>query len=209
MLWREMDSVRYYIALFLVAVMPGVFLYWFSVHPWVRFWRKVGPYLTTGIHVGLIVVLAAGVILIREPLLSVEFGTNLGLILLAVPVYLLAAVVRFQQSRRLGSRILLGFPELAPATYGSKLVTEGIYSRLRHPRYVQILLALLAYALFCNYLAVYVVLLAGLVWIVLVARVEEKELRDRFGAEYESYCARVPRFVPLYRGWNLAWKKRR
>lgn len=209
MLWRKMDSVRYYIALFLVAAMPGVFLYWFSVHPWVRFWRKVGPRLTVGIHIGLIGVTAAGVFLIREPLLSVEFGANLGLILLAVPVYVLAAVVRFQQSRRLGTRMLLGFPELAPATYGSKLVTEGIYSRLRHPRYVQILLVLLAYALFCNYLALYVVFLVSLVWIVLVVRVEERELRDRFGAEYESYCARVPRFVPLYRSSNLAWKKRR
>jgi protein-S-isoprenylcysteine O-methyltransferase Ste14 len=25
---------------------------------------------------------------------------------------------------------------------------------------------------------------------------EERELRDRFGAEYEEYCRRVPRYIP-------------
>lgn len=29
-----------------------------------------------------------------------------------------------------------------------------------------------------------------------VVRVEEPELRERFGAAYESYCERVPRWVP-------------
>jgi len=32
--------------------------------------------------------------------------------------------------------------------------------------------------------------------VLLIVRIEEHELRDRFGAEYEAYCARVPRFVP-------------
>ncbi len=31
-----------------------------------------------------------------------------------------------------------------------------------------------------------------------VVRIEEPELRERFGASYESYCQRVPRWVPRF-----------
>ena len=94
--------------------------------------------------------------------------------------------------------MLLGFPELAPERYQSKLLTVGIYSRIRHPRYVEMMLFLLAHALLVNYLATYViVVISGLaLWFVVV--LEEKELRERFGEEYTQYCEHVPRFVPRF-----------
>lgn len=47
-----------------------------------------------------------------------------------------------------------------------------------------------------NYPAVY---LAWLLWIpgvYVTVLFEERELRQRFGAEYEEYCREVPRFIP-------------
>jgi hypothetical protein len=35
-----------------------------------------------------------------------------------------------------------------------------------------------------------------------VILLEEKALAERFGAEYEAYCARVPRFGPRFSGWK-------
>jgi protein-S-isoprenylcysteine O-methyltransferase Ste14 len=29
--------------------------------------------------------------------------------------------------------------------------------------------------------------------------IEERELRGRYGAEYDAYCSRVPRFIPKIR----------
>jgi protein-S-isoprenylcysteine O-methyltransferase Ste14 len=193
-----MDAVRYYVALFVVAFGPGVFLFWFSIHPFIRFWRRLGPLLTLALHYTVMLLLAAGVFLVRAPLLSIEFDTHPVLVVLAALLLACAIVLRWQMSRQFGIKLLTGLPELAPATYGKRLVTDGIYARMRHPRYVEIAVAFLAYALFSNYLAAYVVFLLSLVWIVLVTRVEEKELLARFGDEYARYCARVPRFIPKF-----------
>ena len=195
-----MDSARYYIALLLVVSSPGVFLFWFSVHPFIGFWRKLGPVLTLMIHLSLMGVLAFGVFLIRKPVLSIEFGTKPLLVILAAALFVFAFVLRIRISKQLKTRVLTGLPELAPEKYDNRLVTEGIYGRIRHPRYIQLALAFFAYALLGNYLAVYVVFAVSLLWVLMVARVEEKELLERFGDEYRRYCERVPRFVPKFRG---------
>lgn len=193
-----MDAARYYVALFVVAFAPGIFLFWFSIHPFIRFWRRLGPLLTLALHYTAILLLAAGVFLARAPVLLIEFGTHPALLTLAALLLACATVLRWQMSRHFGLKLLTGLPELAPATHGKRLVTDGIYARMRHPRYVEIALSFLACALFSNYLATYGVFLLSLVWIVLVARVEEKELLQRFGDEYARYCARVPRFIPKF-----------
>lgn len=189
-----MDSVRYYLALLLLITTPGVFLFCFSVHLFVRLWRRLGLGLTYGIHFSLMAIVAVGLFLLRKPLLSVQFGTNPVLIMLTLPIFLLAVVVARQRRKQLGVKVLVCLPELAPQKYESKLATDGIYSRIRHPRYMELLLFMMGHALIANYLVVYVVFLLSLAGIGLVVRLEESELRVRFGKEYERYCERVPRF---------------
>ena len=58
------------------------------------------------------------------------------------------------------------------------------------------LLALLGGSLMANPLAAY---MACALWIPGawgIVRLEEQELRERHGREYEEYCRRVPRFIP-------------
>jgi len=47
-------------------------------------------------------------------------------------------------------------------------------------------------------LAVYVALGVYVAGFPFIIRIEEKELRQRFGTEHESYCARVPRLIPKF-----------
>jgi protein-S-isoprenylcysteine O-methyltransferase Ste14 len=54
-------------------------------------------------------------------------------------------------------------------------------------------------ALIANNLASYVNWIVAIPSVLAVVRLEERELRDRFGAEYESYCAPVPRYLPRWR----------
>jgi protein-S-isoprenylcysteine O-methyltransferase Ste14 len=194
-----MRTVRYYLALLLLSSVPPAFLFWFSIHPFIRFWRALGPRFTLAIHYIAAFALAGMIAGFGRPLLSVEFGTNSILIGLALPLLAISAVLRKRLSKQLRFGVLTGLPELAPERHKIPLLTEGIYARIRHPRYVQALLVTAAYALFCNFLATYILLLSLVLVLYLIVLIEERELRDRFGAEYDAYCARVPRFIPRFR----------
>jgi protein-S-isoprenylcysteine O-methyltransferase Ste14 len=77
------------------------------------------------------------------------------------------------------------------------LVTTGLFSVVRNPIMAAELLVIWAEALYLASLGV--VLYAALISVLahlLVVHVEEPELRERFGDSYESYCRKVPRWLP-------------
>jgi protein-S-isoprenylcysteine O-methyltransferase Ste14 len=112
-------------------------------------------------------------------------------------VFLAGAIVfRVQIARFLPVAAQLGLPEIDPHGHPQKLITDGPYAHTRHPRYLQVLLALAGWALLANYPAGY---FAALLWIPLmlvIVRMEEAELQRRFPGEYHDYCERVARFWP-------------
>ena len=87
-------------------------------------------------------------------------------------------------------------PELQANGRGGQLLTEGIYSKMRHPRYVELSLGTFALTLFVNHLGTYLLFVAFLAGLHAVVLLEERELCERFGEEYLAYRARVPRFIP-------------
>ena len=77
-----------------------------------------------------------------------------------------------------------------------KIVTTGVYSKVRHPQYLGGLLAhlgvsLLLSSLFSLFITPVIVLL-----IYLVSKKEEKELIREFGEAYKGYMKNVPMFIP-------------
>ena len=133
---------------------------------------------------------------LRCPLLTIDYGTHYWLVVLGLLCLGGATVLWTQHRRQLGLKTMLGVPELDPEGQAVALLTEGIYARIRHPRYVEMALSLLAYALIANYLAGYILVILFLIGIYAVVLLEERELRARFGVEYEAYCRQVPRFLP-------------
>jgi protein-S-isoprenylcysteine O-methyltransferase Ste14 len=80
---------------------------------------------------------------------------------------------------------------------GHRLVTDGPYRLVRHPRYSGILLFLPGIALvFRSWLGL---ALAAPVLLVLLWRIADEEalLREAFGAEWDGYARRTRRLVPL------------
>lgn len=104
--------------------------------------------------------------------------------------------MRVRITAELSIRTLVGLPEIAPHKFQSRLLTAGIYSRIRYPRYVEIFVALVGWAMIANYVATYVFALLAAGSLFLVVLLDERELRERFGSEYEAYALRVPRFIP-------------
>jgi protein-S-isoprenylcysteine O-methyltransferase Ste14 len=195
-----MDQARYVVALILLISLPPGLLLWFFIHPFASFWRKLGPVWTYTVLAVPTLVLMIGVYLGRRWLVGRDLGTSYPLIILSAAVWVIVVVIALKRKKQLSFGILSGLPELSEKQYPGKLLKEGIYAKIRHPRYVEVLLAVLAYALFANYSTPHIAFLGCVPVIYLIVLLEERELRRRFGSEYEAYARRVPRFVP--RLWN-------
>lgn len=80
-----------------------------------------------------------------------------------------------------------------------ELVTSGLYSVVRHPQYLGIILATLGFTFF----EIEVRLVSLIAWIMLVfiylwlARREETNLQEKHGEEFLAYKRRVPLILPL------------
>lgn len=190
-----MDAVRYFIALVLLVTFLPAMSMWLLIHPLARFWRRRGPVVTYSAVVVVAGSIAFGLFHFRAPLLQTQFGFSWPLAIVAIACVAAAGWIERQYRRQLDVSVLLGLPEVADGR-SSKLITEGIYGRIRHPRYVGILFEVSAFALFANYLAVYVVVVAAVPLVRLIVFLEERELSARFGDAYEHYRTQVPRFLP-------------
>jgi protein-S-isoprenylcysteine O-methyltransferase Ste14 len=88
------------------------------------------------------------------------------------------------------------FSGLVAIQRGHSLVTHGIYSTIRHPSYLGLLVNSLGWCL--AFRSGVGLLLTALLIPPILARIaaEEKLLRDHFGAEYGTYRARTSRLIP-------------
>jgi protein-S-isoprenylcysteine O-methyltransferase Ste14 len=111
---------------------------------------------------------------------------------LGVFLFALGGALRLWPVFVLGNR----FSGLVAIQKGHKLVTTGIYSRIRNPSYLGLIITALGWAL--AFRSGVGVLLAAALIPPLVARMdaEEKLLRSEFGAEYDAYRARTARLIP-------------
>ena len=191
-----MDTVRYVLAVLLVVSLPPGLAWWFIVHPLVGFWRRVGmkwAFWTVGVAS---VSGMGGLFIARRSLVGPDLGLHWPLFAAGACLVVVAGFMGVKRKRHLTFRILAGVPELEPDGRGGVLLTEGPYARVRHPRYAEVVVAALAYALMANHVGGYVLLVLMLPVLHAIVLLEERELTDRFGDAYEEYRRNVPRYVP-------------
>jgi len=192
-----MTLARYFVGALLVVSMPPAIVWWLILHPFVGFWRRMGARRAlVGVTV-LSVALLLALVPLRNALLGRDLGTCWPLVGVAAAGIVAAGVLAAQRRRYLTFRILSGLPELEGRA--DLLLTEGPYARVRHPRYLEVVIAALAYACFANYVGAYIVAFLTLPLLHVVVVLEERELARRFGASWERYRAAVPRWVPRWR----------
>ncbi|MCH7531402.1 MAG: isoprenylcysteine carboxylmethyltransferase family protein [Gemmatimonadetes bacterium] len=191
-----MSTARYVIAVLLVISLPPAIVWWYVIHPFVGFWRKIGKPITYTVMTVLFLGSVVGLFAVRDALVLTDLGTSWIMVGVAAVLIIPAIWLAILRAKYLSFGILAGVPELDADGSGGKLLNQGIYAVIRHPRYVEIALGTLAYAAFANYLGGYILALLTIPGIHAVVVIEEKELAERFGEEYEAYRASVPRYIP-------------
>lgn len=137
--------------------------------------------------------LMAPLVLVMAFSLSWEYegeALNIGL---GLPLFALGWWLRIVSQRHLKYRIRLTEPQLA---------LSGPYAFTRNPVYVGNIAILTGLSVLCElyWLVPICVAWAGLVYHVAVVGFEEVRLRKMFGDSYDTYRARVPRWIPHIRG---------
>lgn len=189
------DTIRYFAALLIEMAVPPALLYWFLLHPFTRFWRRLGVRTSILLLFAAMIPVGYGMYLIRRPLLSSDFGHQWLFAVLGALLYLIAVRNEIKIRKQLKGRILVGIPQIEGDAEQSPLLTEGPYSRTRNPRYLNVMLISFAFALMTNYLIVWAMAAVTPIALYFIVRLEERELEQRYGDKYRSYCEQVPRFI--------------
>jgi len=106
-----------------------------------------------------------------------------------------------------GRFALQGIGTPAPVFPTQHLVVTGFYRYVRNPMYLAVVSVILGQALLLGEVRILAYAILG--WSVthlFVLSYEEPTLRKSFGAEYETYCVHVPRWIPRFHPWRNGTK---
>lgn len=199
------DRVRYSLGVLNVIVLPPGLLFWLVIHPWARRWRRLGPTRTYLIVLPPLVALGILLFRLRGRLLGADLGSNWSLISLALVLYAVTTWLELQYWRHLSIPTLIGIPELSRGEERiGKLLKDGVYRTVRHPRYLSAGIGIVGNALVINHVGMYVQILLLFPVGFVMLRFEERELANRFGEEYRQYQREVPQIIPR---WHKAKRK--
>jgi protein-S-isoprenylcysteine O-methyltransferase len=110
-----------------------------------------------------------------------------------VSLILAGLAVRWTAIRTLGKY----FERVINIQPDHEIVRRGLYKRVRHPSYTGALAAHFGFGLaFADWLTLAAAFLPMLAAVLYRIRVEERALRQKFGAEYELYAAHTKRLLP-------------
>jgi len=116
---------------------------------------------------------------------------------LALPLWLIGAAILLWS---FWNFLIQGRGTPAPIDPPRELVAVGFYRYTRNPMYVGVLSVILGHFLWFGFWSL--LIYAAVVFLAFntfVAYYEEPTLRRNFGAAYEDYCRRVPRWFSIFK----------
>jgi protein-S-isoprenylcysteine O-methyltransferase Ste14 len=148
----------------------------------------------------LFLVIAPGTVAGYIPLVLLRNGSKIEtgvFAYLAFPLWLIGAVILLWS---FWNFLIQGRGTPTPIDPPKELVAVGFYRYVRNPMYVGVLAVIIGHFLWFGFwnLLIY----ASLVFIAFHAFVtlyEEPTLKENFGAAYEEYLKRVPRWIPKFK----------
>ena len=110
-----MNTFRYILGVLLVIGLPPGLTWWFVVHPFVGFWRRLGAKPTMVVMVIYFVLTLAGLFLIRDRLLGPDLGLRWPLVGIGAALCVVAGFIGWKRKKYLTMRVLAGVPEVETA----------------------------------------------------------------------------------------------
>ena len=196
-----MTTIFRYVADFfaqsLVILYPPVLVFWIIMHTNIKSFR------TWGKRAYWIVCLAwpliSGPLLFFRPeLFSSRWEMPWPLAVIGVVLVVIAVKLMRETAKCIPHRTLVGLAELEPQKNRQPLLQSGIYAKTRNPVYLVHWLLILSAALMTGYFASWAFIAFDIPALRLLVFTEERELRERYGAEFQDYMSRVPRFFPKW-----------
>lgn len=154
------------------------------------------------------IVVVWSLILFVFPALIVWIETKLGITQFTFPLQKIISPILFVLLSSIGvsgaitmAKIGRGTP--LPLDSATKLVVSGIYSFVRNPMAISGIGQGLAVGLFLGSpLVMLYALMGGAIWQMIFRPLEEEDLLERFGADYENYRANVRCWIPHFQSYN-------
>jgi protein-S-isoprenylcysteine O-methyltransferase Ste14 len=183
--------------LYAILFFPAPF-FWLIIHPGIHFWRRFG---NRSFWIALPVWLVSGValVLLRQAIFAERIGPSALTAIVGAALVAVALGIGRHVHRDFGLRRLGGLPEVSPGRYPGGIVNSGVYARVRHPRYVEYMLTFVGLGLLTGAKRIFLLAIITILMYLIVAPLEERELREHYGREYEAYARAVPRFLPRLR----------
>lgn len=193
-LQRSLDAMA---LLSLVLLFPIPF-FWLRIHSGIRFWRRFGN-RSFWIALPVWMFFGAVLLLLRGYLFTERFPRHVLTWVLGAGLLVAAHWIERCTRRDFGFRRLAGLPEMNPGHPLRGVVRTGIYAHVRHPRYLQYMLTLLGMVFLSGTGGIFLLVIVTILLYQIVAPLEEQELLEQYGCDYEAYARQVPRFVPRWR----------
>ena len=125
---------------------------------------------------------------------TISTGQQLPFFGVGMAIVLLGTALRWQAIRTLGS----SFTGSVVLEEAQKLVSHGLYRRIRHPAYTGILLVVLGFGLMMDNWASILAITTGMfVGLLYRISIEEAALCQYFGQDYRDYMACTKRLIPF------------
>jgi protein-S-isoprenylcysteine O-methyltransferase Ste14 len=187
-----------YIALFYLVLLLWIPFYWLVFHAALRFWRRWGN-RAFWVALPVWLIFAAGIIIARHGLFASRMERNALTWMAGGVLFLVASWLDVQTRHAFGWRRLAGLAELNPQHRLCGVIRDGIYARVRHPRYLLYMLMVLSMAFLTGAPAIFLLAFLNILMYQILAPLEERELLGQYGPQYKEYQRMVPRFVPHLR----------
>lgn len=186
------------LALAVIIVWPVIPLFWIPVHGFSKVFRKLGlfSYILPAV---LWLPLALFIFSQREFILTHHVYLPLSMKVFGALLLTMGAALQIWTVRLLSLKGIMGMPEVS-AEVESRFVTGGPYKVVRHPTYLSHTMIFLGLFLMTGLYVMGLMTVVDLLLIILIViPLEDRELSERFGKEYDEYRKNVPGFFPFTR----------